>query len=86
MPAYKNEEQPSGPATVGTLEITVDRDACIGASACIPPADQTFTLDDEGKAVILATADANSEEDILDGARACPVRAIKVMKDGVDIV
>ncbi len=79
-------ENPSGPAQVGDIEITIDRDVCIGASACIPPAEKTFTLDDEGKAVILATASEDDEADIIDAARSCPVMAIKVKKNGEDLV
>jgi len=82
----KDKDNPSGPTSVGELEITVDRDACIGASACIPPAEKTFALDDEGKAVILASADEDQEDDIVDAARACPVLAIKVKKNGEDLV
>lgn len=77
---------PSGPTNVGELEITIDRDVCIGASACIPPADKTFTLDDDGKAVILATANEDAQDDIIDAARACPVMAIKVKKNGEEVV
>lgn len=77
---------PSGPNTVGDIEIIIDRDVCIGASACIPPADKTFTLDDEGKAIILATASEDSEADIVDAARACPVQAIKIKKSGEELV
>lgn len=86
MSDVKDPNQPSGPVTVGDIEITVDRDACIGASACIPAADKTYTIDDEGKAVVLATADENTEDDIVDGARACPVQAIKVTKGGETLV
>lgn len=82
----QDQDNPSGPVTVGELEIIVDRDGCIGASACIPPADKTFALDDEGKAVVLATASEDDEADILDAARACPVLAIKVKKNGEDLV
>ncbi len=81
-----DSEKPYGPLNVGELEIIVDRDACIGASACIPPADKTFALNDEGKAVILATASEDNEDDIIDAARACPVLAIKIKKNGEDIV
>ncbi len=77
---------PSGPVTVGEIEVTIDRDACIGASACIPPADKTFTLDDDGKAVVMASASENNEADIIDAARACPVMAIKVTKNGQDMM
>ena len=81
-----DEANPSGPTPVGDIEVTIDRDACIGASACIPAADKTYSLDDEGKAIIIATASENTEDDIIDGARACPVQAIKVSKNGEELV
>ena len=86
MSDVKDANNPSGPVGVGEMEVTIDREACIGASACIPVADKTFTLDDEGKAVVLATAEENSEDDIMDAARSCPVQAIKVTKDGEQLV
>ena len=76
----KNPAQPYGPATVGDLEITVDKDACIGASACIAMAAHTYALDSDGKAVILDTADQDTEDAIIDSARACPVQAIKLQR------
>ena len=74
----KDTKNPSGPTQIGTITVEVDRDACIGASACIPLAEKTFTLDADGKAMILATADQDSEEAIVEAARACPVQAIKI--------
>lgn len=81
-----NADNPSGPVNVGEIEVTIDRDACIGASACIPPADKTFTLDDDGKAIVMSSASENDEADIVDAARACPVMAIKVTKNGEDLL
>ena len=80
-----NPSTPSGPAQIGDLTVEVDRDLCIGASACLPVAPNTWALDDEGKAVILDTADQDSEDAIIDSARVCPVLAIKVSKNGEQI-
>ncbi len=86
MTQLLEEANPSGPVQVNDIEITIDRDVCIGASACIPPADKTFTLDDEGKAIVQATASEEDEANIIDAARACPVQAIKVKRGEEQIV
>lgn len=76
----KDPQNPFGPAAVGDLEITVDKDACIGASACLAMAAHTYAIDGEGKAVILDTADQDTEDAIIDSMRACPVQAIKLKR------
>ncbi len=76
----RDPQKPFGPVVVGDLEITVDKDVCIGASACIAMAAHTYALDNDGKAVILDSADQDSEEAIIDSARACPVQAIKIKR------
>ncbi len=73
-------QKPFGPAVVGDLEITVDKDGCIGASACVAMAAHTYAIDNDGKAVILDTATEDSEDAIIDSARACPVQAIKIKR------
>ena len=82
--ALKDESKPSGPVTLANgWTVEVDRNVCIGAAPCTAMAPNTFGLDDEGKAVVLATADADSTDTILNAARACPVAAIIVKdKDG----
>ncbi|OGK18480.1 hypothetical protein A2866_00710 [Candidatus Roizmanbacteria bacterium RIFCSPHIGHO2_01_FULL_39_8] len=54
----------------------VDRDLCIGAATCVAIAPQTFVLDSEAKAIILATADNDPDNVIIDAAKGCPVAAI----------
>lgn len=77
--ALKDEAKPSGPVTLANgWTVEVDRNICIGAAPCTAMAPNTFGLDDEGKAVVLATADEDSSETILNAARACPVAAIIV--------
>ena len=41
---------------------------------------KTFALDESGKAAVLATADEEDTETLLNAARACPVAAI-IVKD-----
>ncbi len=72
----KDAAAPSGPVKVRKLRVRVDRDLCIGAATCIALAAKTFTLDEDAKAVILETADEDTDEAILDAARGCPVAAI----------
>ena len=73
----KNIKNPSGPIATKDWVVEVDRDACIGASACLL-ADRSFALDDEGKAIILGTIDEEERETLLDAARVCTVLAIKI--------
>jgi len=73
----KDAENPSGPVKLGNgLTVEVDRDACIGCGGCTAVAPDTFGLDEEGKSVILATADSETAETVLDSVNSCPVGAI----------
>ncbi len=76
----RDPHNPYGPVVVGDIEITVDKDACIGASACIAMAAHTYALDGDGKAVVLDTAEEDTEDAIIDSMRACPVQAIKLKR------
>ena len=58
-------------------KIVVDRDLCIGAAPCVTLAPGTFTLDEEGKAVVIEMRE-NTDEEIIDAAMSCPVLAIKI--------
>lgn len=75
-----------------SYKVKVDRDLCIGAGSCVVVAPQTFELDSEGKAVIkkkdgtmtsdfVNYSDINdNEENILNGARSCPVNAVIIVE------
>lgn len=80
MAQNQNSKNPSGPKKVGRLTITVDRDLCIGAASCVAVAPKAYELDSEAKAIILDTASEESEETLIDSARACPTAAI-IIKD-----
>jgi len=59
------------------LKITIDREVCIGASACVAAAGKTFKLDEEGKSTVI-DVEGDDKEAILAAAAACPTQAITV--------
>lgn len=77
----KDPQNPSGPVKVRNLKVWVDRNLCIGAATCIAVAPKTFVLDSEAKAVILTSVDEETDETIIDGAKACPVAAVIIEDD-----
>ena len=68
------------------LTMRIDRDLCIGAATCIAIAPKAWALDDEAKAIILDTADEESDETLIEAAKSCPVMAIFITdEDGKQI-
>lgn len=61
---------------IRTLTMRIDRDLCIGAATCIALAPKAWALDDEAKAIILDTADQETDESLIEAAKSCPVMAI----------
>lgn len=59
------------------LEVTVDRDACMGSGHCVFEAPGAFALDDDGISYVVDPAAAPVEK-ILAAAKRCPARAITV--------
>lgn len=79
MSQWKDENKPAGPVTLANgWTIEVDQNLCIGAAPCTAMAAQTFALDEAGKAGVLATADGDDQDTILNAARSCPVGAIRI--------
>lgn len=74
----KDPAKPYGPVTVRNLKFHVDKDLCIGAATCVAIAPNTFLLDSEAKAIILDTAENDTDDTIIDAARGCPTAAIIV--------
>ncbi len=74
----KDPANPYGPVTVRNLKFHVDKDLCIGAATCVAIAPNTFLLDSDAKAIILDTAESDSDDTIIDAARGCPTAAIIV--------
>ena len=56
-------------------KIVIDRDLCIGAASCVVIAPETFQMDDENKAYLVAL-DGNDAETIKMAAESCPTKAI----------
>ncbi|MDQ1521665.1 MAG: ferredoxin [Actinomycetota bacterium] len=63
------------------LEISIDRDACMGSGNCSFWAPAVFDLDDDGIAVVVDPNGAPVEKVVL-AAQGCPTQAISVMQDG----
>ncbi len=79
--AWKDESKPAGPVVLNNgWTLQVDHGVCIGAAPCTAMAPNTFALDDDAKAAILATVDQDDQDTILNAARSCPVAAI-IIKD-----
>lgn len=74
--ADNQQTKPFGPRKIGKITVTVDKDLCIGAASCVAVAPKTFLLDNEAKAIILDTAIDDTQENIMDAAKSCPVAAI----------
>ena len=60
---------------IGRIE--VDRDLCIGATTCVAVSPDVFEMDDENKAIV-KDLHGDTDENIIEAARACPVGAIYV--------
>ena len=67
------------------LEISAERASCKGARACVRRAPRTFSLDAQRR-VAVAPAPGDSDDAILDAARACPNFAIDVKRGGKSLV
>ena len=67
------------------LEITIDREKCMGSGNCIFWAPGVFDLDDDGVSMVVDVAAAPDEKIIL-AAQGCPTQAISVVRDGATIV
>jgi len=59
------------------VKITIDRERCVGAAACVAIAPEVFQLDDEDKAVVIDPEGAPIE-DIREAEARCPTQAISV--------
>jgi ferredoxin len=68
-----------------TLEIKIDRTACMGSGNCGFWAPGAFDLDDEGIAIVV-DPDAAPEDKIILAAQGCPTQAITVLRDGEKVV
>jgi ferredoxin len=70
------------PAEQPGLEVVLDQATCMSSGACMMEAPGAFEMDDDDVATVRSPITA-SEEEILEAARACPVQAITVRRNGV---
>jgi ferredoxin len=68
----------------GPIDIQIDTDRCMGSGNCMFWAPESFDLSDEGYAVVLDPA-ATDEERLRIAAQGCPVGAISLWRDGVEL-
>jgi ferredoxin len=59
------------------LEIAIDQDECIGCSACVSEAPETFDMTDDNKAFVKPPPHDELEY-IVAAAEACPIDSIRV--------
>jgi len=64
--------------TVGKYQLKVVRDLCISAATCVAVSPNVFELDTENKAVV-KEGGADTPENIMLAAQACPAKAIVVV-------
>lgn len=64
-----------------TLEIRINREACMGSGNCSFWAPGVFDLDDDGIAVVLDPEAADREKVVL-AFQGCPTQAITLLEDG----
>ena len=67
-----------------SFEIRIDVERCMGSGNCMFWAPETFDLADEGHAVVLESA-ATDGERVRIAAQGCPVGAISLWRDGVEV-
>ena len=63
------------------LEISINRETCMGSGNCSFWAPGVFDLDDDGIAFVV-DIDAGPEEKIILAAQGCPTQAITLTRDG----
>ncbi|MBV8982045.1 MAG: ferredoxin [Acidimicrobiia bacterium] len=63
------------------VEIRIDREKCMGSGNCSFWAPNTFDLDDEGIAIVVAAA-GDTDEKVVLAAQGCPTQSISVWRDG----
>ena len=66
------------------LDVRIDWDRCMGSGNCVFWAPATFDLSDDGHAVVLNPA-ATDEERLRIAAQGCPVGAISLWRNGVEM-
>lgn len=71
--------------TSSSFEVSIDSDLCIGTGNCAYFAPEVFELEDSGQARVLDPK-GRPELDVIQAAEQCPIRAVRVIRDGVQVV
>ena len=71
-----DDNDPKVVRKIRKLTMRIDRNLCIGAATCVAIAPKAWALDDEAKAIILDSADQETDKTLLEAAKGCPVLAI----------
>lgn len=58
--------------------VIIDKDLCVSSGACVNEAPEAFGYDDDGVAEVLPGAEGLSRERLIELARLCPARAIRI--------
>jgi ferredoxin len=66
------------PQEVRPLNVSIDRDACIGCGACEEDCPDVFKLDDDDVSAVIVADTAGYEDCIIAAAEGCPAEAIIV--------
>ena len=67
------------------LEISIDRERCMGSGNCSFWAPNVFDLDDDGIAIVVDPA-GDPEDKIVLAGQGCPTQAISISRDGERVV
>ena len=63
------------------MNVTINRETCIGCGACVATCPDNFEMDDENKAIVKTTSVSDKlEECSKEAAECCPVDSI-ILKD-----
>ena len=63
------------------MEVTADRDVCIGSGNCVLTAPEVFDQDDDGLVVVLDGVDPAQAEAVRQAVAHCPSGALRLVED-----
>lgn len=69
----------------GRIEVEIDADLCIGTGNCVFFAPAVFEMGENAQGRVLDIT-ASPAEDVVRAAEQCPIRAIRVWRDGEQLV
>ncbi len=67
------------------MEITINRELCMGSGNCSFWAPGVFDLDDDGVAIVV-DVHAQPEDKVILAAQGCPTQAIAITRNGEKVV